>query len=59
MVGAEVIAYLLEQVRLIIQIPGERNYHIFYELLAGACEEEKKKSFLGDDGAEDKFKWNF
>jgi len=51
LVGAEVITFLLERVRLIIQSAGERKYHIFYELLAGASEEEERRVFLGDNGA--------
>ncbi|CAK4650621.1 unnamed protein product [Aphanomyces euteiches] len=34
--GASVSTYLLERVRLVSQMAGERNYHIFYELIRGA-----------------------
>ena len=39
LLGATIDTYLLEKVRLVSVNPGERNYHIFYELLSpnGMC----------------------
>ncbi|KAF4081495.1 hypothetical protein AMELA_G00161930 [Ameiurus melas] len=44
--GAYVEKYLLEKSRLVYQEYNERNYHVFYYLLAGASDEERKAFHL-------------
>ncbi|ORX97267.1 Myo2 class V myosin [Basidiobolus meristosporus CBS 931.73] len=50
-VGARVRTYLLERSRLIYQPDIERNYHIFYQLCAGATPEEKEELKIGEHGS--------
>ncbi|XP_025836405.1 unconventional myosin-XV [Agrilus planipennis] len=47
-VGAKVTQYLLEKSRIVTHAPGERNYHVFYELLGGLNNTEKQKYGLVD-----------
>jgi len=71
LVGAGIKTYLLEASRVVSQNDGERNYHVFYEMLAGLSPDEldamqldnsTKYQLLYNDGAcvpdEGSAEWN-
>eukprot|EP00002_Diphylleia_rotans_P034220 TRINITY_DN7338_c0_g1_i3.p1 TRINITY_DN7338_c0_g1~~TRINITY_DN7338_c0_g1_i3.p1 ORF type:complete len:1175 (-),score=252.33 TRINITY_DN7338_c0_g1_i3:6-3530(-) len=45
--GASIVTYLLEKSRIVQQIKGERNYHIFYQLCEGASPEDRERFHIG------------
>jgi myosin-5 len=57
LVGAQIDTYLLEKVRLCAQSLGERNYHIFYEMLSGAMgAQELRNYFIANTATAEDFK---
>lgn len=48
LVGASIEVYLLEKVRLVKTSLGERNYHIFYEMLNGDMDGSERDSYFID-----------
>lgn len=50
-VGAHVQNFLLERTRVVSQAPGERNFHVFFQLLEGADEHRRSSLQLQVEGA--------
>ncbi|XP_020146620.1 myosin-3 [Aegilops tauschii subsp. strangulata] len=46
--GAKIQTFLLEKSRVVRRAPGERSYHIFYQLCSGASPLHRKKLLLRD-----------
>ncbi|KAM3384972.1 hypothetical protein ACQJBY_009114 [Aegilops geniculata] len=46
--GAKIQTFLLEKSRVVQRAPGERSYHIFYQLCSGASPLHRKKLLLRD-----------
>ena len=41
--GCRVTSFLLEKSRIVSHAPEERNFHVFYEMLAGLAPEQRER----------------
>lgn len=51
LLGATFRTYLLEKCRVVAQASKERNFHIFYMMIAGLSTEEKDRLHIFDIGS--------
>ncbi len=51
MVGGHISHYLLEKSRICSQTKGERNYHIFHYVIAGAPEDMRQALMIDENQA--------
>lgn len=49
LVGASVQTYLLEKTRVTCQPANERNFHIFYQMMKGATDQQRKEWMMSQD----------
>ncbi|XP_022062784.2 unconventional myosin-XIX [Acanthochromis polyacanthus] len=49
LVGASVQTYLLEKTRVTCQPANERNFHIFYQMMKGATDQQRKEWMMPQD----------
>ncbi|XP_008305115.1 unconventional myosin-XIX [Stegastes partitus] len=54
LVGASVQTYLLEKTRVTCQPASERNFHVFYQMMKGATDEQRKEWKMPHD---QRFAW--